>query len=84
MARRRTHVERLNDRHHNYANVQNSLPGSRLIRLGMQINASSKQDEDEHTYCVRCQPLCLSRIPVSALHGTLVGCNLSANRGLQT
>src|SRR5262249_22100321 len=42
MAGRRSHIERLNDRHHHDANVQYRLSGSGLVRLGVQIHSYSE------------------------------------------
>ena len=81
MAWRRGHVERLNDWHHNYANVHYCLARSGLVRLGMQTDGYSEQEEYKHTGRECCQLRSLLRIPDSARHGTLVGCNRSATNG---
>src|SRR5437764_10968854 len=70
----RSQIERLDGRHHNYAHIENRLLRACLIRLGMQIDGKREEPDSKHTN--ECNQLCSrSRIPVSALHGTLVECN---------
>ena len=65
-------VERLKNWHHNYSDVQNRLPGSCLVRLGM------RDQSDEHRDCECCRLDCPRGFPVLARHTALVGCNQCA------
>ena len=58
--------------HHDYTDVQNRLPGSCLVRLGMRDH--SEEHRDCECYCLDCS----CGFPVLARHTTLVGCNRRA------